>query len=37
VSTYEGATLLARARRSREPLEAAAESMIRLVGLTAEG
>lgn len=31
VSAYEGATLLARSQRSREPLAAAAELMVRLV------
>lgn len=34
LSAYEGATVLARAQRSREPLAAAAESMSRLVALT---
>jgi TetR/AcrR family transcriptional repressor of lmrAB and yxaGH operons len=34
VSTYEGATLLARAHRSREPLDTAAEGMVRLVALS---
>jgi TetR/AcrR family transcriptional repressor of lmrAB and yxaGH operons len=34
VAAYEGATLLARSQRSREPLDTAAETMIRLVTLT---
>ncbi len=34
LAAYEGATVLARAQRSREPLDAAAESMARLVALT---
>jgi len=34
VAAYEGATLLARTQRSREPLDTAAEAMIRLVALT---
>ena len=34
LSAYEGATVLARAQRSREPLDAAASSMSRLVALT---
>ena len=34
LSAYEGATVLARAQRSREPLDAAAASMSRLVALT---
>jgi AcrR family transcriptional regulator len=34
VAAYEGATLLARSHRSREPLDTAAEAMIRLVALS---
>jgi len=34
LSAYEGATMLARAQRSREPLDAAAAAMGRLVALT---
>ena len=33
VSAYEGATLLARTQHTREPLDRAAEAMIRLVDL----
>jgi AcrR family transcriptional regulator len=33
ISAYEGATLLARVERSRAPLDAAAEAMVRLVRL----
>ena len=31
IAAYEGATALARVQRSRAPLDAAAEAMIRLV------
>jgi AcrR family transcriptional regulator len=34
VSAYEGATLLARTQRSREPLDTAAEAMVRLVAIS---
>lgn len=36
LAAYEGATVLARARRSREPIDAAAAAMGRLVALTRE-
>ena len=32
ISTYEGATILARTQRSRAPLDAACKAMVRLVG-----
>lgn len=34
LAAYEGATVLARAQRSRAPLDAAADAMVRLVALT---
>jgi AcrR family transcriptional regulator len=34
IAAYEGATLLARAQHSREPLDSAAEAMVRLVALS---
>jgi TetR/AcrR family transcriptional repressor of lmrAB and yxaGH operons len=32
IATYEGATMLARIQRSRQPLDAAADALSRLVG-----